>query len=45
MAKTKYPPARLWAGALASVLMLTCLLVRAWGISTGAPAVILSDMT
>ena len=45
MAKTKYPPARLWAGALASVLMLAGLLVRAWGVSTGAPAVILSDMT
>ena len=45
MPKTKYSPARLWAGALASVLMLTGLLVRAWGVSTGAPAVILSDMT
>lgn len=45
MAKTKYPPARLWAGTLASVLMLAGLLVRAWGASTGAPAVTLSDMT
>ena len=45
MPKTKYSPARLWAGALASVLMLAGLLVKTWGVPAGAPVVILSDMT
>lgn len=45
MPKIMYAPARLWAGALAAVLMLTGLLVRVRGVSVRTPTVILSEMT